>query len=527
MEGEDHDGEDYGFKANRRNIFDDDVSIEAAKKIITSAKFDDGDDDFDDGFLDLGNEGGVRFGASKTTPDLSSLATPVPSSIPSPANLRILPSMPEPRHAFGSFHKAASHVRSQSLTLSSQKGGVGEGFPKVNMGASPSGSSNSLTIEDAVGMGRRVGSMDMDQMKQEINTLRKQLLTARRERWTKMPVELTLRRIMKGEPYSLECYRAVRDKLSLLDQAVSRMDGNAITAAVLHLKDTVKRSIFQQELLSRPVAANHYLAYLRGHFEHAELIDTLAMLGRTEEAAVMKYKLACSSGDTSTKVSLLKACLRAHFEGDLALSNDAGHVRQHIDLLERQRPIEDSDSQAEREGKNRMFVEFPRRRILINMPVTTTLFYCSLYHYHLQENSLASPLAVKKRHDIPERQYLWTALSARAKARGWTDIEQLLTAKGWFGGKKMKAAIGFDKVVDILHKFQAPMEILTKYLELVDDLDTRLTLSQKTGCRKVTIETLVKQKDRAGVEAFARKHSATLEGDYAGRVLRDVAMRWK
>ena len=30
---------------------------------------------------------------------------------------------------------------------------------------------------------------------------------------------------------------------------------------------------------------------------------------------------------------------------------------------------------------------------------------------------------------LPERQYVWTALSARAKAKGWTDIEQLLTAK--------------------------------------------------------------------------------------------------
>ncbi|XP_076463825.1 spermatogenesis-defective protein 39 homolog isoform X2 [Babylonia areolata] len=471
MDGDDNDGDDCrDTRINRRNIFDDDVSCEAAKKIIRSAKLDDEDSDGDMEFLDLGSETSVRYAS----------------------------------------HKAGA-----------------EAFPKVNMVTSPSGSSGSLTIEEVVGMGKRVGSMDMEQMQQEINQLRKQLLSAKRERWTKMPPELTLRRFMKGEPYSLECYRALGDKLSFLDQAVSRMDGNAITAAVLHLRNTVKRSLFQQELLSRPVAANHYLAYLRGHFEFPELVDTLSMLGRTEEAAMVKYKLACGTGDTSTKVSMLKSCLRAHFEGDPTLSSDAGFVREHIDLLERQRPIEDSDSRAEKEAKNRMFVEFPRRRSLLNMPVTTTLFYCCLYHYHLQENNFASPLAIKKRHDVPERQYIWTALSARAKARGWTDIEQLLTAKGWFGGKKMKAAIGFDKVVEILHKFQAPVDILTKYLELVDDLDTKLTLSRKTGCKKVTIETLVKLKDRAGVEEFSRRNAATLEGDYARRVLRDEAMRWK
>ena len=34
-------------------------------------------------------------------------------------------------------------------------------------------------------------------------------------------------------------------------------------------------------------------------------------------------------------------------------------------------------------------------------------------------------------------------------------------------------------------------------------------------------QTLVKQKDRAGVEEFARKNGTTVEGEYARRVLRD------
>nr|KAG5699762.1 hypothetical protein BaRGS_014178 [Batillaria attramentaria] len=116
-------------------------------------------------------------------------------------------------------------------------------------------------------------------------------------------------------PYSLEPYRALEDKLALLDQAVALMDGNAITA-------------------------------------------------------IVKYQQACNSRDASTKVSMLKTCLRIIF---------------------------------------------------------------------------ASPLALKKNYE------------------------------GWFGGKKMKAAIGFDKVVEILYKFQAPPD------------------------------TLIKMKDRAGVEEFARK----------------------
>ena len=47
--------------------------------------------------------------------------------------------------------------------------------------------------------------------------------------------------------------------------------------------------------------------------------------------------------------------------------------------------LQDSDARLEAEGKTRVFIDFPRRRTLLDMPVTTTLFYCCLYHYHLQE----------------------------------------------------------------------------------------------------------------------------------------------
>ncbi|PVD25821.1 hypothetical protein C0Q70_13484 [Pomacea canaliculata] len=365
------------------------------------------------------------------------------------------------------------------------------------------------------------GPQDVEKMQQTIQILKKQLLTARRERWIKLPVEATLRRIMKGEAYSLEAYRALEDKLALLDQATALQDGNAITAAVLHLRHTVKKSIFSIELAKRPVAANHYLSYLRAHYEHAELVDTLVSLRRTEEASIVKYKVICNSGDVRNKVSMLKTCLRTHFEADSSMAGDAALVREHVDLLERQLPIEDSDARLEAEGRTKVFRDFPRRHSLLDMPLTTTLFYSCLYHHHELENSLSSPLSLKKRHEIPERQYIWTALSARAKAHAWADIENLLTAKSWFGGKKMKAPIGFDKVVEILNKFNAPTDILTKYLELVEDLDIRLSLSKKISNHKVTVETLVKLKDRAGVEDFAHKHGGTIEADYARRMLKD------
>ena len=49
-----------------------------------------------------------------------------------------------------------------------------------------------------------------------------------RSRWASLPVADTITRIIIGEPYSLEPYRSLQDKLSLLNAAIGYHDGNAI-----------------------------------------------------------------------------------------------------------------------------------------------------------------------------------------------------------------------------------------------------------------------------------------------------------
>lgn len=47
--------------------------------------------------------------------------------------------------------------------------------------------------------------------------------------------------IQIGDPYVLEPYKSKDDKASLLDAAIRRHDGNAIVAATLFMRDTLKR----------------------------------------------------------------------------------------------------------------------------------------------------------------------------------------------------------------------------------------------------------------------------------------------
>ncbi|XP_071080545.1 spermatogenesis-defective protein 39 homolog [Haliotis cracherodii] len=509
---------------SRRNIFDDDVSFETAKKILTTSETIDDEDEEEFDLVNWQGDPVVRYNNHKSAsnaPDLSNLAVPITSHA---ARTTTLPPS-APSASYGKYDKPASmsHNRSQSL------GGnvVQFGVNKAQMSRGVSDPSIEDVVRDASTPGKKQPtSAYLDKLQKEIIFLRKELQIAKRERWKKQPVGDTIRNMVLGQAYTFELYKSKEDKLALLDKAIESHDGNAIIAVILFVKKTIKASLFNLEMMRRPVAINHYLSYLKHHYDYAQMVDFLGMLGRSEEASMFKYKIACQSKDPTIKIATLKTCYRAHFQSEVQLGRQAALLQEQIDLLERQRPVEENDSHAEATGQVQIFRDFPRRATLFGQPVTTTLYYFCLYHYDLSENSLASPQALKARHNISDKQFLHCALGARAKMRRWKDIEVLLTAKGWFGGTKLKAVIGFDKVSEILHKNKAPHDVLAKYVALIEDLDQRLTIAHKVECPKAVIDALVALKDRAQLEKYSqtlRSHEAL----YAQDVLRSSSVKWK
>ncbi|XP_041353430.1 spermatogenesis-defective protein 39 homolog [Gigantopelta aegis] len=507
-------------KGAQRNIFDDDVSFEDAKRnILASPVGEDDDDDLE--LVNWDDSPVVKYNSKATAqknfpPDLSDLAVPFTS----PASRA---------HSASGYQSSdfMNHSRSQSLGKLGSSKGLGDiGSEKMSLYKG----SSEPSIEEAIGpfSEKTVSQRDIDKMQNEIQYLRRTVQSFKRGHREKLPVEDTLQRMIKGEAYSFEMYRSREDKVALLDKAIELHDGNAIIAATLFLKHTVKSSIFNLELTRRSAAVNHYITYLRNHYDYVELSNVLGLLGRTEEAAMLTYKTASASKDPTLKLSALKSCYRAHFSLDSSLSHEASLVQQHIDLLERQAPIEKEDARLEAEGRTQIFKDIPRKSSLINMSVITTLYYCCLYHYELGENSLSSPLALQRAHQLSERQYLWIVIAARGRLRKWDDIKTLLTAKGWFGGTKMKAVIGFDKVCEILHKVSAPHSVLASYIALIDDSERRLAVAKKVNCPKGIIETYVALKDRSELEAYASKlPSRSEESIYANDVLRSSTIKWK
>lgn len=300
--------------------------------------------------------------------------------------------------------------------------------------------------------------------------------------------EETVRNIVIGQPYFLAQHRSKEDKIALLNEAVRVQDGNAIIAVLLFLKQTLKLSLFNQELMQRPKAVSHYLSHLRAVHDNSQLMDVLGMLGRTEDAAMVKYRLAVETPEAATKLRNLQSCYKSHFQSDPSLEMQAEVVREELKLLEMQLIIEEEDSKAEKEGLNILMQEFPRKAPVVGTSLVTTLYYCCLYHYNVSNSHIASPTQMKALFNLTEKQFVWTALTALAQIKHWKEIDNLFQGKSWLGKSKMRCCIGFDRAVEILAKAHAPPEVFEKYLQMVDDAEKRLTLAKLHKCHSVAIE---------------------------------------
>nr|XP_034344175.1 spermatogenesis-defective protein 39 homolog isoform X2 [Arvicanthis niloticus] len=311
----------------------------------------------------------------------------------------------------------------------------------------------------------------------------------------------TVRRLRRGKVCSLERFRSLQDKLQLLEEAVSMHDGNVITAVLIFLKRTLSKEIGDQKLL----------------------LDLFRFLDRTEELALSQYREHLNIQDPEKRKDFLKTCIGLPFSAE-----DSAHVQDHYTLLERQIIIEANDRHLESSGQTDIFRKHPRKASILSMPLVTTLFYACIYHYTESEGTFSSPINLKKTFKIPDKQYVLTALAARAKLRAWNDVDALFTTKNWLGYTKKRAPIGFHRVVEILHKNSAPVQILQEYVNLVEDVDTKLNLATKFKCHDVVIDTCRDLKDRQQLLAYRSKvDKGSAEEEKIDVILSSSQIRWK
>ncbi|XP_078516093.1 spermatogenesis-defective protein 39 homolog isoform X1 [Lissotriton helveticus] len=337
-------------------------------------------------------------------------------------------------------------------------------------------------------------------------------------------MEDTIKRMQKGKIYSLERFRSLTEKLALLDEAVRLHDGNVITAVLIFLKRTLSREILFRELEVRQVALRHFMHFLKESGEQQLLLDLLRFLERADELALTKYREHLDIQTAEERRDFLKTkCLGLPFSAE-----DGVHVQDHYTLLERQIIIEANDKRVEASGQDEIFRKLPRKTSILFMPLVTTLFYSCLYHYTEGEGTFSSPANLRKTFKIPEKLYVLTALAARAKLKDWHTVDALLTTKNWLGYAKKRAPIGFHRVVEIMQRNGAPVQVLQDYVQLVEDVDMRLTLATKYKCHNVVIETYKDLKDRHQLMVYRCKVDRNSpEEEKIDILLKNTQIRWK
>ncbi|XP_051866469.1 spermatogenesis-defective protein 39 homolog [Pristis pectinata] len=333
----------------------------------------------------------------------------------------------------------------------------------------------------------------------------------------------TVKQMQKGRMYSLERFRSLKEKLHLVDEAVRTHDGNVITAVLIFLKKTLSKEVLFRELEYREVALQQFVHYLKEKGEQKLLLEMLKALGRTEEAALLQYKEHLNIENHIKKAEYLKNCLGLPFAGD-----DATFVEEHYSLLDRQIIIEENDKRVEASGQMEVFKKHPRKASILHMPLVTTLYYSCFYHYGESEGTFSSPANLKKTFKISDKQYLLTTLAARAKLKAWRDVDSLFTTKNWLGYTKKKAPIGFHRVVDILHKNNAPVEVIQEYIALVDNTELKLNLGTKYKCHNIVIDTYRDLKDRQQLIQYRNKvDKSSQEQRKIDYILSNSQIRWK
>lgn len=334
----------------------------------------------------------------------------------------------------------------------------------------------------------------------------------------------TVANMIMGFEYSLTGFKGKLEKEALLLEAVKSHDGNAILEVILFLRDTLKKSTFQREILAHPDAVNVYLAYLEEAHDMEEFTNMLLLTNRAEDAAMWRYENAVSVQHPRRRLEVIENCLDTHFQLGMTEELLRQSVEEHKQVLEEQIKMV---ARLPDENQRLQFESLTGKKSVIDSSVICSLLYCFVCAGEFRTD-LPKPEAIKANYNLSKKQFMWAALRALAVSERWSELGGLLMRRSWRGNTKLCSCIPCDKILDVLSKANAPETVLEKYVLCAEDEGERLVLAHKYACHAVVIEGFKNNNDRLGLiqyQASLPQHSVDFYT--ALEILSDPAIRWK
>lgn len=344
-------------------------------------------------------------------------------------------------------------------------------------------------------------------IEEEVKFLRRKV----NEFYTCNPVS-TVNKILLNNSCSLECYKSLKEKEDLLDEAIRSGNGDAILKVVFFLKNSLKQGIFFRTLASRSVAVDHYVNYLSTTMKIFEAVEILTMLDRQQEATLLQFSATVQSKNAIRKLEKLKL-IQNSFNKPSSSPFLLNQLQSYIKLLELQ-------------INERMYFQ---PHDLIDKSVLQTLYFaCSKFQKFpelMQNTSTTNPYKICEQFNVNSAQFEWILLIERGKAQAWRDIEILFEKKSAVLKKKVfQINIPLEIAILKLHQLRAPQAILNSFLQHVEDPERRLTLSKKVGAIHSIVDSLAILRDKRALEEFKESlPSGTAEYFYTEKVITSIS----
>ena len=347
-------------------------------------------------------------------------------------------------------------------------------------------------------------------------------LTAR----TSTDASAVVRAALQGRSVSLESFRSLRDKLSLLDEAVAAHAGGLITRVTLFVRSTLRPPKFHSVMLTRPVACQHLCHYYLRTRRWSELDAFCTGVGganMTEARGAAAVRHVFSRRDIKARATAVAACLGMHQSAtDTLRPSVVTHLRAASTLYGLQTLMAATDSTSQHPAA--------AARVPLSSALST-LYYSCRFHYGAPSDSKAGPEQLKKSLMLSDRQYEYVAVNALTLNKQWDQIERLVRSqKTLLFAARIAPKAGIPALVRNMLQAKAPPEAVRKYVELVTDPETRLDLAERAGCHDTVIETIIKLRDHLRLQKYALHPEVKADAALSARVfhtLRNEAIKWK
>ncbi|ENN74176.1 spermatogenesis-defective protein 39 homolog [Dendroctonus ponderosae] len=294
-------------------------------------------------------------------------------------------------------------------------------------------------------------------------------------------VEDTVKKMLIGHNYNLNCYVKFSDKVLLLDKALEACDGSVILKVLLYLKATLKPNIFYLQLSKRNGAVNHYAQYLYMRNRLQEIIDLYMATGNTSSLKSVYYLV----GQGITNKELL-------------------HRKLDQFIMENMQKINSSDDKTEIYDYLQLTKFQVDHKFNSNSVITQLAELCK--HELSTHTGMSRLQEYKKTFRIDELTFDWTLMNVLASMKLWMHINESFVKNNWLTKKNtLKTALSPEIFLTGLYRHNPPRDILETLLGCISDSDKAYALANKLQCHTYIIQYFLNQRDRLALLNYKGK----------------------